>query len=293
MSCFFYKYIQERDGRVYTIEKLHDVIEQSLIIPNEENISLKLYCDYFESYIDKCIYNVEIADKEEISIKISANRVPHILDLHAFYDKKLKDKRLRFPGSFSNADGYRNMKNSIITLETLKKAKKGAEWNKNTIRDRVLGFPYIRNAILKGDWYEFDVDNFEGETKVIADYIAVWKIGKTYFNFCFKKEDETNDYYCLSDIVVYKTNSRVKNQTLLDVERTTELKNGTIKEVVCHASHVKNILYDRRYSTRAIVDAHVHEIIYKESNTFNSVKVQDDKYCVDFLKIDRICKYIK
>ena len=41
---------------MYTIEKLHDVIQQSLIIPNETDVSLKLYCDYFEYYIDGYIY---------------------------------------------------------------------------------------------------------------------------------------------------------------------------------------------------------------------------------------------
>ena len=293
MSCFFYKYIHERDGRVYTIEKLYDVIEQSLIIPNEANISLKLYCDYFERYIDRCVYNVEIADEEEISIKISANRVPHILDLHAFYDKKLKDKRLRFEGSFSNADGYRCMKNSIITLNTLKNAKNGQVWKKDTIRDRVLGFPYIRNAILKGTWYKFDVDKYEGKTKVLADYIAVWQIGKTYFNFCFRREKTKSDYYCLSDIVVYRSNSRVKNQELLNIERVTEFKNGKPTAVVCHAPHIKDKLKDSRCTTKSIVNAHVHEIMYKESHSFNSVLIEDNKYSINFLKIDKIGKYVK
>lgn len=278
---------------MYTIEKLHGVIAQSLIIPNEADVSLKLYCDYFEHYIDKCVYNVEIANGEEINVKINASRVPHILDLHAFYDKKLKDKRLRFPGSFSNADGYRNMKNSVITLTTLKNAKNGEEWEKDTIRNRVLGFPYIRSAILKGEWYKFDIDKYEGETNVFPDYIAVWKIGRTYFNFCFKIENATSDYYCLSDIVVYKTNNRVKNQELLNVERVTEFKNGKPNEVVCHASHISCMLNDPRYSIRSVVDENSHKKMYKESNKFNSVLLDSDKYSVDLLKIDKVSKYVR
>lgn len=150
------------------------------------------------------------------------------------------------------------MKDSTITLETLKKAKNGSEW-KNTIRDRVLGFPYIRNATLKGDWYKFDVNNFDGETKVLADYIAVWKIGKIYFDFCFKKEDETNDYYGLSDIVVYKTNSRVIGQELLGIERVTEFKNGKPNKVICHAGHISCMLNDPKYSIKLEVDENLHK----------------------------------
>lgn len=278
---------------MYTIEKLYDVIEQSLIIPNEMDVSLKLYCDYFEHYIDRCVYKVEIADGEEINVKINASRVPHILDLHAFYDKSVKDKRLRFEGSFSNADGYRCMKNSIITLNTLKNAKKGQVWKNNTVRDRVLGFPYIRNAILKGKWYKFDIDKYEGNTKVIPNYIAVWKVGKIFFNFCFKAENTVGNYYCLSDIVVYKSNNRVKNQELLNIERVTELKNGKLNEVICHKPHVRCKLYDKRYSIRTTVDNHVHEMMYKESHAFNSVMIEDNKYSIIFLKIDKIGKYVK
>lgn len=243
--------------------------------------------------MDIYIYNVEMANGEEINVKINANRVPHILDLHAFYDKQLKDKRLRFPGSFSNADGYRNMKNSTITLTTLKKAKKGQVWKRNTVRDRVLGFPYIRSAIIKGSWYKFDIDKYEGETNVLPDYIAVWKVGKIYFNFCFKKENIKDRYYCLSDIVVYKSNSRVKNQEILNIKRVTEFKNGKPYNVVCHAPHIRNKLKDKKCATKAIVNAHVHEIMYKESHAFNSVMIDDDKYSIDFLKIDKIGKYVK
>lgn len=64
---------------MFAVEKLHDVIEQSLIIPNEADVSLKLYCTYFERYIDGCVYNVEIANGKEINVKIKAKKVPHII----------------------------------------------------------------------------------------------------------------------------------------------------------------------------------------------------------------------
>lgn len=269
---------------MYTLEELNRVTEQLSHLPEENDISLKLYCEYYDYYIRNCTYIIEFLDGKSLTIQIKAGSIAHIMDIHAFYDNTIKDKKLKYSGAFSNVDAYKNMKNSIITLDTLKKSKHGREWKKNTIRDRVLGFPFIRNAILKGEWYKFDINKFNGETKVIPEYIATIKIGKTYFNFCFEKESDI--YYCLSDIVVYKSNSRVKNQELLNIERITEIKNGTINRVVCRSKHMEKCFKSRKNVNVSTINCATHQKIYRQSKSFNSNMIEENAYTIEYLKID-------
>lgn len=270
---------------MYTLEKLNSVTEQLSHFPEEKDISLKLYCEYYDYYIRDCTYIVELLGGEKLTIQIKAGSIAHIMDIHAFYDSTIKDKKLRYSGSFSNVDAYRNMKKSIITLDTLKKSKQGREWKKNTVRDRVLGFPFIRTAILKGEWYKFDINKFNGKTNVIPEYIAVMKIGKIYFNFCFEKKG-SDTYYCISDIVVYKSNSRVENQELLNVERVTELKNDKINRVVCRSKHMEKCFRNKNGTVISTINCRVHEKIYKQSKSFNSILIEENSYRIEYSKID-------
>ena len=143
---------------MYSIEEL-DRIVLSKRLPEVDKISLKLYCDYFENYIEKNTYLVEIYAKKSFFVKVEAKHVAHIIDLHAFHDSAVRNKKIRFSGAFSKIDGYSNMEKGVITIDTLINSKNGEVWKRRTIRDRVIGFVFIREALLKGRWYSFDKSN--------------------------------------------------------------------------------------------------------------------------------------
>ena len=80
---------------MYSIEEL-DRIVLSKRLPKVDKISLKLYCDYFESYIEKNTYLVEIDAKKSFFVKVEAKHVAHIIDLHAFHDSAVRNKKNSF-----------------------------------------------------------------------------------------------------------------------------------------------------------------------------------------------------
>ena len=160
---------------MYSIEEL-DRIVLSKRLPKVDKISLKLYCDYFESYIEKNTYLVEIDAKKSFFVKVEAKHVAHIIDLHAFHDSAVRNKKIRFSGAFS--------------------------------------FVFIREALLKGRWYSFDKSKCRKDTKLNPKYVASYNVGEIFYNFCISEDDE-NNCFCISNIVVYKNNSWVENQELL------------------------------------------------------------------------------
>lgn len=277
---------------MYSIKELNETILNKSL-PEVDKISLKLYCDYYENYIENNIYIIELDNSRSFHVKIEARHVAHILDLHAFHDQRTKNKKLRFPGAFSKIDGYANMKKGIITLDTLKNSKNGEAWKKRTVRDRVLEFVFIREALLKGQWYSFDKSKCTKDTKLNPKYIASYNVEKVFYNFCISEDDE-NNCFCVSNIVVYKNNSWVENQELLDVSRVCEAyEKDKYKAIVCHKEHVKYKLKDERTAYTVVIDGCVHEKIIKQSHSFNSIQIGENEYKVECLKIDKICRYLK
>lgn len=100
---------------MYTVDEL-DSLVKSNSFPDENRITLKLYCEYYDKYIKNMIYDV--GDLFKVVIKPS--QIAHIMDIHAFYDKNTKHKVLRFKGAFTTIEAYRNMKNRIIDIQVLK-----------------------------------------------------------------------------------------------------------------------------------------------------------------------------
>lgn len=277
---------------MYSIKELNEIILNKNL-PEVDKISLKLYCDYYEKYIENNIYIIEMDNSRSFYVKVEARHVAHILDLHAFHDQRTKNKKLRFPGAFSKIDGYVNMKKGIITLDTLKNSKNGETWKKRTVRDRVLGFVFIREALLKGHWYSFDKSKCTKETKLNPKYVASYNVGKIFYNFCIS-EDNENNCFCVSNIVVYKNNSWVENQELLDVSRVCEAyEKNKYKAIVCHKEYVKNKLVNRKTANTVIVDGYIHDKIIKQSHSFNSIQIGKNEFRVEYLKIDKISRYLK
>lgn len=238
---------------------------------------------------------MELSNEKTLFINNKASHVAHIMELHEFYDSHLKHKILRFNGSFSTIQGFLNMKKGIITIDTLKKSKKGKPWNKKSTKYRVLCFPFLNEALLHGTWYTFDINKYAFETKLIPKFIVNYRIQNIQLNFCIDIDETNNQYFCISNIIAYKTNSRIENQNCLDINRIIEyLPNNKIKRCMCH-----NRLYVTKLKTEKACDVYtVNETIHNkliERKCFVNTHIKDNNlYEVKCLKLDsRIKKYIK
>lgn len=264
------------------------------VIPDENKISLKSYCDFFEKEIEKYTIEVELSDGTVMLIKNKASHVAHIMELHEFYDKNLKHKSLKFKGSFSTIQGFLNMKKKIITLDTLKKANNGKNWSKDTTKYRVLCFPFLNEALLYGTWYIFDINKYPGETKLIPKYIVNYRIQNIQLNFCIDIDKENNEYFCISNIIAFKSNSRIVNQDYLEIDRIIEYyQHSIINRCVCH-----NRLYGQRLKYekncyQSIVSESTHTKLIDRKCYINSER-DNDNYKIRYLKLDHnIKKFIK
>ncbi len=265
------------------------------VIPDENKISLSMYCDYFEQEIENHLIEVELSNGEILLVKNKASHVAHIIDLHQFYDPCKKDKKLRFSGSFSTIEGYRNMKKKFITLKTLKEAKKGKIWEDSKTRHRVLCFPYLNQALLYGTWYEFDINKYSGKTNLIPKYIVNYIVQNVQLNFCLDVDSKDSNYYCISNLIAYKKNSRIENQDYADIDRVIEyLSNGTIITCVCRNRLYASRLLSKRNCETITVSKEIHQDLYNKKCYVNSVKNKDGSYDVTYLEMDsNVPKYIK
>lgn len=56
---------------------------------------------------------------------------------------------------------------------------------------------------------------------------------------------------------------------------------------------MKNKLINKKTANTVIIDGCVHDKIIKQSHSFNSIQIGEDEYRVEYLKIDKISKYLK
>ena len=265
------------------------------VISDENKISLKKYCVFFEKEIENHLIEVELSSGKTILVNSKASHVAHIMELHEFYDPNLKHKILRFSGSFSTIQGFLNMKKEIITIETLKNSKKGKTWNKETTKYRVLCFPFLNEALLHGTWYTFDINKYSSETKLIPKFIVNYRVQNIQLNFCIDINETNDRYFCISNIIAYKTNSRIENQDCLDIDRIIEyLPNNKIKRCMCH-----NRLYGTKLKIKKACDVYtvneaIHNKLIDRKCFVNTCLKDDNHYEVKCLKLDsNIKKYIK
>ena len=267
---------------MYSLEDLKEIVNKNQI-PNEDKISLFLYCQYFETFIEHKNYVIT----RDITVSVDVKNVAHLMNLHKFYDPQLRNNRLRFAGAFSGVDGYANMKRKIITIDTLRKSKKCKVWESDSTRKRLLLFPYVAEALLKGQWYIFDQEKYDGTTEVAIDFIVFYTVGNYKLNICVTK-DKHGKYYCISNFVVYKSNKYILNQEKLFVERIIEIDTTLDKEtrVVCHRDTINNMLDVKRNTQCSIVDEGRHKKALQKSINFHSKAISNGLYEITYLKLD-------
>jgi len=271
---------------MYSLKELHQLVLQKRF-PDEDKISLKLYLEYYDTYFKESLIIVD----NQFKVEITPSQVAHIMDIHAFYDANRRDKNIRFRGAFATIQAYRNIKKSVITLETLRSAKNGAVWRNNTIRNRVVGFIFLKEALLKGEWYIFKHSNFNGNTNVQADYIVTYQVKHVVYNVCIQKNG-TNPYFCISNLVTYSSSNKdyyIRNQLKLQVARVTEISKQNFEKplnVICHEPAVKNMLLNNLYAESCVVDSLKHNHIMNRCINFNSRYQETEKYRITYLKID-------
>lgn len=272
---------------MYTIQQFHKFISEQKRIPSIENVTLKLYTEYFEEYIEPSIFQIGLSDGSFFNLRVKANQVAHIMGLHAFFDPK--HKLLRFKGTLAKIDGYQNLKKGKISFKELKESKKGKQWLNENNKYRVLCFPFIQEAFLKGDWYKFDIDKYEGNTNVNPKYIVAYKLEDIWLNFCIDVEDDNLNYYCVSNLIAHKNNNRVKNQDLLDVERVVWYKDDKIQSVICHNWLYKDqLLNEGKNIIKEKINIRQHRRLFKDNRKMNSQIIDDNMYEVVHFKSETL-----
>jgi hypothetical protein len=256
-------------------------------IPSDKKITLKSYCEFYEKEIEHHVFEVEFKNGKKIFIKNEAKNIAHIMGIHAFYDRRFKDKALRFGGAFTGIDAYKNMKKGKITLNYLKKSKRGEAWNDDTKRIRVLSFPFMMKALREGEWYNFDINKFKGNTKLNPKIIVAYRLQKYILNFCISDSNDDN-YFCISNIIAFKNdNPRVKNQDLLELDRVIELDSkGKVISCVCQNRLYRNYLRKTKEVEHVTVNEKKHEELISKKCFVNTNKIAHDKYEVVYLKLD-------
>lgn len=107
--------------------------------------------------------------------------------------------------------------------------------DKYTTKYRVLCFPFLNEALLYGTWYTFDINKYPGETKLIPKFIVNYRVQDIQLNFCIDIDEDAQEYFCISNVIAFKSNPRTLNQDYLDDERIIEyLRNYVINRCVCH-----------------------------------------------------------
>lgn len=267
-----------------------DYIENCInkgIIPDDQCITLKDYCNFFESRIENHEIFVEMDDGMTFRVYCEAKAVSHILDIHEFYDKKSHNKQLKFEGAFNGINAYKNMKKSIITLDILKSSKNGRAWSNETTRIRVLSFPFIMKALTEGEWHYFDVNKFRGKTKLIPDFIASYHVQQYVLNICISKKNDSN-YFCISNIIAFRNhNPRTNNQDIMPIRRIIEKdESGKIIESRCHSKTYKNQLMNVNVIDTVTVSKEKHDKIIKSKCFANSSAIEENRYLITYLSID-------
>ena len=277
-----------------SLDYIRECIENK-IIPDETKITLKMYCEYFEKEIENHIIQVELSNGQNLLINNKAAHISHIMELHEFYDKTVKHKKLRFSGSFSTIQGFFNMKKNIITLDTLKKANNGKSWNRKTTKYRVLCFPFLNEALLYGQWYTFDIHKYDKETKLIPKFIVNYRIQNIQLNFCIDIDKNNSQYFCISNVIAFKSNPRIKNQDCLDIDRIIEyIDSHTINRCICHNKLYSQKLKSKNNCRIEIIPKLTHQKLIKEKCYINSRKHNETEYQIIYLKLDsHVKKYIQ
>ena len=261
-------------------------------IPDENKVSLKLYCQYFEQRVENRYFKVELFEKGEFIVTTKAASVAHIMDIHMFYDPRFNKKPipLRYEGSFQGIEAFRLMKKGFLTLDFLKQSNGGQGWRNNFARLRLLCFPYIRAALLYGKWYKFDLNRFKGSTKLIPDYIVNYRLNNIELNFCIQHEDNDDDnYYCVSNIIAFvNDNPRIENQEPLEINRIIEYISSDDSPINsrCHNPIFKNKLNSQRFNTKTRVDSKTHSKLIKKGCLIHSKQIGEDEFEVIYVSID-------
>ncbi|WP_035796412.1 hypothetical protein, partial [Clostridium akagii] len=201
-------------GKVLNLEELKYIKET----PKEEQISLKLYADFYNKEIANRIYEICLDNKVKLQLNITPSNFAHLIGLHKFLDLNNANIYLHNIVNLKNFQGYLNIMKDNISIKDLQSViNKNGNNQYNLYKSRILSLPFTYQLIRNSQFLEFDKSNIKN-TDIKANYMFVDNVDKKKLHLLLKSNSgilypvsfisrkENDDYY-------------VKNQNIFNIEK--------------------------------------------------------------------------
>lgn len=186
--------------------------------PKEEQISLKLYADFYNKEIANRIYEICLDNKVKLQLNITPSNFAHLIGLHKFLDLNNANIYLHNIVNLKNFQGYLNIMKDNISIKDLQSViNKNGNNQYNLYKSRILSLPFTYQLIRNSQFLEFDKSNIKN-TDIKANYMFVDNVDKKKLHLLLKSNSgilypvsfisrkENDDYY-------------VKNQNIFNIEK--------------------------------------------------------------------------
>lgn len=162
-------------------------------IPDESEISLKLYAEFFEKFIANRYYNIYLENNIKLIMQIAPTNYPHLIGLHKFKASPqfTGNSLLKNTNQLERFRGFINLKNERITLNNLKLVQNSkGKFIYDEYKTRILASPLMYQIIRNSEFLRFDTSKLTAQIK--SDYIFVSNFDGHKLHLFIKNNNGTN-----------------------------------------------------------------------------------------------------
>jgi hypothetical protein len=209
------------------LEELKEIVST----PREEDISLQLLAEFYQTYISNRVYELEMRDGQILIFSAKDEHFPHLIGLHKFRDKNHSNYKLHGYNQLRKIKGFNNIRNGEISISDLKSAG-GNNKKYKQYKKRILNFPFTYQLLRKSVFLSYSKELVEKNTKINGDYIFVSDIDKDKLHFFFIN-DSNDDVFEEEDSTVPITFIVTKENDLDFILKQVPLKikSITVKDI--------------------------------------------------------------
>lgn len=173
---------------MFSVDDLKNITQT----PNEEDISLQLYAEFYDKYISNRIYELQMEDGGVLMFLAENRHFPHLIGLHKFWDRSNENYLLHRINQLKKDNGFKNLKDGLIKISDLRTVGKKSSVYKN-YKKRILNFPFTYQMLRKSRFLTYNKDLVEPKTKINGDYLFVKNIDNNKLHFFFINSTNIED----------------------------------------------------------------------------------------------------
>lgn len=230
-------------------------------IPNESEISLKLYAEFFEKYLANRLYNIFLENNIKLVMQIAQGNYPHLIALHKFKadPQFIGNNLLKNSAQLEKFTGFCNLKYEKIKINDLKLIKdKQGNFVYDMYRTRILASPFIYQILRNSSFLAFDVNKVMGNSTIKADYLFVNDIDKNKLHLFIKDNKGVN--YPISffnrehTLPTNQLNYFIDNQKVLKINKIEilDFKTKNLLETIIPGQTLHNLFKQEAAATKAL-----------------------------------------